>query len=787
MRRCLYLVWKDQRGVVLAVTLMLMGLLGALAGAYALAVRADTKLTGGAGRMRTGFYAAEAGLNVGMAEFASIFKNYGVPAESDFAQREIVVGDRTVHYQLDDVDGYAPCTEEQPDCFRTIPAGERFAGLKTIPYRYTVTSTSENMAGDEEVELGAEFDIHNVPIFQFLAFYTNDLEILPGPNMNLSGRIHTNGRLYLNSNSTLTIGDRLSPPPANPFVQVSATQGVYRGRKNDSSCGGTVIIDKLEDTLAPFGDYDPLPLPCTGGSAQVPQATLDAYKGSVIGNADFIDIPTFDTIARGGSGQFWQRADLRVVLRLDLPRQQIDFSASDLCPGGPGTLVSPPLFPIEVQDASGGRDVTKTRALWRFMCERRGAIFYTDVPTARQPSGTGGVGDGDGKDRNDYTPNFGGTVDGTSGGAENYYDPNTMNYNTISYRNYRVYRRVGEDTDGNGVIDNSDFNPDICPDDVVENPPNPWWEPSYCHNFDRDGVGGNRRGRWFEDMDYRRGGYYNHRERKWMYLLNVNVRALIEWNQVNGNVLFASDERSDGGLVFFLSVQGPNSDAAANNYGVRIFDSADLDTRDTTFPTGQADPTGLTVVSDQAIYIQGNYNYYPTQTLAQKYPAAVIGDSLNVLSQSWERPRQDGGSWRANDRKSLNSFNFRRIDAQDAPCGPSGCANNFSSATGLGINAAFIAGVDNTVGSAYNGGLENYPRFHEDWSDGSRTLVYRGSFVSLGPPQHVKGSWSYGGPVYTAPNRNWDYDADFNEVEKLPPLTPKITYVQQRLYTRFYK
>jgi hypothetical protein len=41
--------------------------------------------------------------------------------------------------------------------------------------------------------------------------------------------------------------------------------------------------------------------------------------------------------------------------------------------------------------------------------------------------------------------------------------------------------------------------------------------------------------------------------------------------------------------------------------------------------------------------------------------------------------------------------------------------------------------------------------------------------------------------VYEAPNRNWDYDADFNEVEKLPPLTPMITYVQQRLYTRFYK
>jgi hypothetical protein len=770
MRQYIHTWWKNERGVVLVMALMLMGLMGALAGMYAMMVRADVKLTGGAGRTRHGFYAAEAGLNVGMAEFANIFRNYGVPTEDDFVEREITLGNRTVAYQLEEVEGYAPCTEEQPDCFRTIPAGERFAGLKTIPYRYTITSTSLNSESEEEAELGAEFDVHNIPIFQFLAFYANDLEILPGPNMNLSGRIHTNGRLYLNSNNTLTIGDRLSPPPANPFVQVSATQGVYRGRKNDSTCTGTVIIDKLEDTVAPFGDYDPLTLACNGGSAQVSQATIDAYKGSVIGNANFINVPTFEAIERGGDGVFWQRADLRIVLRLDLPQAAIDFNEADLCPGGPGTLLSPQLYPIEVQDASGGRDNTKTRALWRFMCERRGAIFYTDVPTARQPNGTGGFSDGDGKDRNDYTPAFGGTLDGTTGGNEHI-------HTDASYPNYRVYRRIGEDTDGNGVINNNDRNPDICPaaSGAVGAP---WWTPSYC----------TAAGRWFQDMDYRRGGFYNHREAKWMYLLNVNVRALIEWNQFNGSPLFPADDRTDWGLVFFLSVQGANSNATANNYGVRLFDSADLDSRDLTFPTGQNDPAGLTVASDQAIYIQGNYNYYPTQTLAQKYPAAVIGDSLNVLSQSWERPRDDGGNWRANDRKSLNSFNFRRIDAQDLPCGPSSCvANGFASATGLGINAAFISGVDNTVGSAYNGGLENYPRFHENWTNGSRTLVYRGAYVSLGPPQHVNGSWLYGSPIYEAPIRNWDYDADFNQVEKLPPLTPMITYVQQRLYTRFYK
>lgn len=220
------------------------------------------------------------------------------------------------------------------------------------------------------------------------------------------------------------------------------------------------------------------------------------------------------------------------------------------------------------------------------------------------------------------------------------------------------------------------------------------------------------------------------------------MRALIGWNEFSGSLLFPVNDSTDGGLVIFLSVQGPDSTAVANNYGVRVFDSADLDMRDNTFSPGAADPTGLTVVSDQAVYVQGNYN------TVDKFPAAIIGDSLNVLSQSWERPVVNGVT-RANDRKSLNHFqNFRTVQVQDAPCGPAGCGGNLS----YGINTAFLAGVDDTIGNDYNGGLENYPRFHERWN--SRTLVYRGSFVSLDNPLHVNGKWAYGNPVYEAPNRN---------------------------------
>jgi hypothetical protein len=104
------------------------------------------------------------------------------------------------------------------------------------------------------------------------------------------------------------------------------------------------------------------------------------------------------------------------------------------------------------------------------------------------------------------------------------------------------------------------------------------------------------------------------------------------------------------------------------------------------------------------------------------------------------------------------------------------------------VYAAFIGGVDTTTTGNYNGGLENYPRFHEDWAGG--TLTYRGSFVSLGTPRHNNGAWCGTGGgcnIYNPPVRNWDYDSDYQLVQNLPPLTPRFVSVQQILFTETFQ
>ena len=84
---------------------------------------------------------------------------------------------------------------------------------------------------------------------------------------------------------------------------------------------------------------------------------------------------------------------------------------------------------------------------------------------------------------------------------------------------------------------------------------------------------------------------------------------------------------------------------------------------------------------------------------------------------------------------------------------------------------------------SYNGGLENYPRLHEDW--GGVTLTYRGSFVSLASPIRVdgpKGAQSYGAPI-----RDWGFETRFSNFAELPPFTPRFVYLRHQLFVRDFE
>lgn len=209
--------------------------------------------------------------------------------------------------------------------------------------------------------------------------------------------------------------------------------------------------------------------------------------------------------------------------------------------------------------------------------------------------------------------------------------------------------------------------------------------------------------------------FYDNREGKNITVTTVDLQAL----GTNTVAMNALNDPPAG--VLYISESGTNT-------AIRLANGSSL-------PSG-----GLTVASENPIYIKGNYNL-------DNKPAAVAGDAVTILSNNWDDAKSTGNS--------TSQYNTRVADTTT-------------------VNTVIMAGHVATNDTQYSGGVENFPRFLEKWSD--VTLTYCGSLISLWQSQKATGKWKYGSPVYEAPTRVWSYGIDYYN---LPPGTPNIRLVQK--------
>lgn len=208
------------------------------------------------------------------------------------------------------------------------------------------------------------------------------------------------------------------------------------------------------------------------------------------------------------------------------------------------------------------------------------------------------------------------------------------------------------------------------------------------------------------------------------------------------------------GIVYVTDI----TDSASHPVGIKIVNGASL-------PDGSkasSPSAGLTIVSENAAYIVGDYNTGGTPPVnsgtnlaaankAAGYtvqPAAVIADAVTVLSSNW-----DGEGY--NSESSLSE----RTPANTT------------------INTALISGIVPTSSAAYSGGVENYIRLLENWS--SKRLTYYGSIINLYASQQATAPWLTTGNYYNAPVRNWYFDTQFRDPNRLPPGTPTLRALQR--------
>ena len=203
--------------------------------------------------------------------------------------------------------------------------------------------------------------------------------------------------------------------------------------------------------------------------------------------------------------------------------------------------------------------------------------------------------------------------------------------------------------------------------------------------------------------------FHDAREQTDMTVTQVDVGKLNACGQAPGNG------------IMYVSKDGPGG-------GVRLVNGSELPSQ------------GLTVVSENPVYIQGDYN------TVNKVPAAVLGDAITVLSNNWEPKDYDSkGDIATSSRQAAETT----------------------------VNAAFAMGPHaEAAPGAGNGEFNNLIRFLEDWKNVN--FNYKGSVVALWHSQQATAPWRCcgddGDNYYRPPIRNWGYDTLFDT--NPPPGTP---------------
>ena len=224
---------------------------------------------------------------------------------------------------------------------------------------------------------------------------------------------------------------------------------------------------------------------------------------------------------------------------------------------------------------------------------------------------------------------------------------------------------------------------------------------------------------------------------------------------------------------------------------LRLFDGQNLQT---TGASGKlSDVKGITVSSENMVYIWGNYNTTGITGIpaggstlndggytGAQVPASIIADAFSPLSKTWFDASSALYPEGSSDARNFLGKPYRMAD-ENLPSTTQGTSVRAGILAGTTISALTALPGKNASGLRRNGGIANYPRFLEIWNMGGieNSWNYTGSFIPLFRSTQAISQWENDtAVVYSPPRRNWSFDTTFLTPNKLPPGTPFFQYVQ---------
>jgi hypothetical protein len=795
---------KNENGIALISVLLVLVLLGVLLTGFIISVNSDQGLIGSDREQTRAFYGTLAGLEQLTADLGTLFDTNYAPSAAQI-QALVAKPPEVASVSFVSPDGSSGYTiAYQAAATRTVPSGP-YEGLVGLITPYTMTATARTLFG-AEVRMQRTLQTVAVPVFQFGIFSETDLSFFAGPNFDFGGRVHTNGNLFLaeGNGNTLTmrervtaVGEVIRTQLSNGWntssnytgtVKIVTTPGAFRAlASNEGSLVGTLGSNANEPTWTNLstGNYHfNIRNGRTGAKQMVlPLVTMGATPIDLIRRPPTTDVTEEQAIT---DQRFYSMASLRILIsdrETDLTNLPGKASGAPVrltgsAPNGtpyavagsnsdyknPGASLIDGYIKIEMQKTDkswvdvtneilglgiSGRDLTGSCAnqansiirvqrlqdnpsdcattdpanYWpNVLYDTREGILRDNIPSNRYELYLGGVMHYIELDVNNLCRWFTGAI-GTKG---------TEAMNETGYVVYFSDRRTNgrkndKETAEYGFEDNINYTTDI-----TNGLPNGIWDDGENVNDGEEEDAPEMYGA--TPVDAPGVSPLTGAARPWFY---SGVTAGIA--RKNKPLFFRRALKLINGATISL---GAKEDGT---------------------------PLGLAIVSENPLYVQGNYNANGSFSGAHA-AASVIADATTLLSNSWN-----------------DIYSFNCPHSLDSTC--NGGKNGRTASTtwyrmavisGKGKPFPHPTGLYQDFGT--DGGVHNFLRYLENWSN--QTLNYRGSIISLFFNRQATGTYKCCTNVYSPPSRGYNFDVDFLTPALLPPRTPMFRDVNITGFTR---
>jgi hypothetical protein len=796
---------NSDRGAALLTVLLLLTLVAAMLAGFSTVVMTDQRVRG-VDRTRTrAFYAAHGALEQLTADLGNLFLSDFAPTSAEV--RALAAEPPTINgVRFETADGRPGYTVEFAEDGNGMPAIEGgreggeivsgpFQGLRGPRTTYTLKVTARTLAGADgstDVRLVRTMNTVSIPVFQFGIFSETDLSFFAGPDFNFGGRVHTNGDLFLaqKDNNTLQLSDRVTA--VGEVIRTNLSNGLdtarnsYRGNIRITQGGGSFRdLGMDEGSLHP--KWTDLSIGSYHGNLRNSRTGARALSLPLVSfGADPIDL-----IRRGVPGEdprilqqrFYSLASLRILLSDDANTLQ---SLPGATANAPASLDAAPFALSSGSEVEGYRSPPGTPLIGgqlKIEMQRQNGTWQ-DVTAEILALGVTG--------RNLPEP-------APAPAGAPCADPSPA----AIIRVQRVRQVPSEPFRPCGI-----------------NSPDPT---DYWPNVLYDAREGNLRDDVTrDDGTMRLGGVVHYVEldvanlARW-FRGEIGASGANARN-INGYTVYFSDRRTnrnarneETGEYGFEDVVNPGSPNGTPDgqlqKGEDVNKSDTLDTygavarvpQGATVPlTADANPStvipqagiaqanrailfrrglkltngglgnliepGLTIASENPVYVQGNYNADATGFGNPHVAAAIIADAVTLLSNAW------------NDNTSFTSPND--------PAGRPAVETWYRMAiiAGKGVTFPRPDNGNPPLDFGTDGGVHNFLRYLENWSD--RRLNFRGALASFYFNRQAVGTYKCCQNVYSPPTRVYAFDTDFLLPNLLPPHTPMFRDVNTTGFTQ---